>query len=117
MITICCTGGRNYAHDATVYDALEKMLAEDPDLEVGVGDSTGLDALVRMWCRVRLPADSWRVYRADWARYGRAAGPLRNEHMLRSEQPSLLLAFPGGPGTANCCMWARRLHVRIEQIA
>lgn len=38
---------------------------------------------------------------ADWSRFGPAAGPRRNTHMLMVGKPDVVIAFPGGPGTAN----------------
>jgi hypothetical protein len=32
-------------------------------------------------------------YPADWARYGRAAGPIRNKQMLVEGRPDFVLAF------------------------
>lgn len=49
---------------------------------------------------------------ADWARYGRAAGPIRNEQMLRTGV-GILVAFPGGTGTANCVQMAQRLGITV----
>lgn len=50
-------------------------------------------------------------YPADWARYGRAAGPIRNAQMLDSH-PDLVLAFhpdlSRSRGTKNCVEEARR---------
>ena len=59
---------------------------------------------------------------AQWARYGPAAGPVRNGQMLRraSEEASafarvtptgvLVVAFPGRQGTASLLQQARRLQ-------
>ena len=42
-------------------------------------------------------------YRAEWMRYGKAAGPIRNQRMLDEGKPDLVLAFPlGGPGRPTC---------------
>ena len=37
---------------------------------------------------------------ADWTKHGKAAGPIRNQKML-DECPDLVVAFPGGKGTAD----------------
>ena len=42
------------------------------------------------------------VYPADWTKYGRGAGPRRNEEMLREGRPEWVYAFDlGTPGTAD----------------
>jgi hypothetical protein len=69
----------------------------------------------------------WRVQSlaADWRRHGRAAGPIRNRLLLEQAlveaqahtSPScsasvLVIAFPGGPGTASLVQQARRCSSR-----
>ena len=63
---------------------------------------------------------------AQWARYGPAAGPVRNGQMLRraSEEAAahgritptgvLVVAFPGRLGTASLLQQARRLQGRVH---
>lgn len=54
-------------------------------------------------------ADKWAkslglepvTYEANWIHYGNAAGPIRNEQMLRLSRPNWVIAFPGGTGTRN----------------
>lgn len=36
-----------------------------------------------------------REYPAQWGKFGRAAGPIRNEQMLLIEWPSMVIAFHG----------------------
>jgi hypothetical protein len=40
------------------------------------------------------------IFPADWKKYKRAAGHIRNKEMLDFGF-DLLIAFPGGPGTTN----------------
>lgn len=42
-----------------------------------------------------------------------AAGPRRNQRMLDSFRPDLVLAFDGGKGTADCCRKARTMEIRV----
>ena len=63
----------------------------------------------------------WDVkrYEADWAHLSRAAGPIRNGFMLRSERPDLVLGFlcrASSPGTVNCLVQARRLGLRTVTV-
>jgi len=54
---------------------------------------------------------------ADWKRYGRAAGPIRNKEMLDLE-PALVIAFhkdiTASKGTANCVEEARKRDIPVE---
>ena len=65
----------------------------------------------------------WRVQSlaAEWRRFGRCAGPIRNRQLLEQAlleaqahtSPAfsasvLVIAFPGGPGTASLVQQARR---------
>ena len=62
---------------------------------------------------------------AEWGRYGRSAGPIRNRRLLEQAlaeaeahtSPAfaasvLVIAFPGGPGTASLVQQARRCSSR-----
>jgi hypothetical protein len=62
---------------------------------------------------------------AEWCRYGRSAGPIRNRRLLEQAlakaqahtSPAfsasvLVIAFPGGPGTASLVQQARRCSSR-----
>ncbi len=56
-----------------------------------------------------------RVVPADWARFGRSAGPRRNQAML-CLRPACCLAFPGGRGTADMVARCRASGVRVVQV-
>jgi hypothetical protein len=50
---------------------------------------------------------------ADWATFGRSAGPRRNAQMLSKGQPDVVIAFPGGRGTANMVAQAKAAGVTV----
>lgn len=63
------------------------------------GDARGADRTAQLWAeRNRVPVE---VYPADWKKHGRSAGPRRNTQMLDEGKPDLVVAFPGGAGTAD----------------
>lgn len=101
-LTVAVTGGRDYRDGPTVYIALRQL---DPS-RVVVGDCpTGADVYTRMWARMHgVPCE---VHVADWDTYGKAAGPIRNQAMLDTEDPDIILHFPGGKGTADMVKRAR----------
>ena len=113
MRVIVC-GGRDYTNAEHVYremDRLHKRLMIDVVIE---GDAQGVDRMAGYWAR-KNKIDN-RKFRADWKRLGRAAGPLRNRQMLEIGQPHCVIAFPGGPGTANMIKQARDAGVEVIEI-
>src|SRR6266566_1543686 len=55
------------------------------------GEAPGADTLARLFAVAKdIPVKSCP---ADWKRYGRAAGPIRNVQMLEEGQPDVVLAF------------------------
>ena len=79
------------------------------------GGARGADRLIDHASR----SLSWpvEVIPAEWGRYGRAAGPLRNGLLLRraleqatpAQASVLVVAFPGASGTASLVRQARHL--------
>ena len=57
--------------------------------------------------------------KADWSKYGRAAGPLRNTKMLKMK-PNLVIAFSSKdeltPGTRDTVTKAKKLGIKVRVI-
>lgn len=78
------------------------------------GGARGADSLAELWARSRLiPID---LFPANWNRDGKAAGPIRNRRMLEEGRPDLVVAFPGGSGTANMVRIATAAGVPVRLI-
>lgn len=107
-------GGRKFKD----YDYLCKVLDHLSDLyDITVvieGEAKGVDTLARRWAEERelkvIP------FEADWDTYGRKAGPIRNRRMLQESDPNLVIAFPGGKGTANMVKQALAFRVKVIQV-
>lgn len=108
MIIIAC-GGRDYAgiyNKMRVNKALN-LLHTQKGIELLIhGAARGADSLAEEWAKVR--GIETEAFPAEWERYGKAAGYLRNKAMLirLMDQDFLgreigVVAFPGGTGTAN----------------
>lgn len=97
-MTVIVTGGRDYknrAHVTAVLDALEID-------HLVVGDCpTGVDKFALDWAQSKAH-QSYVVYQAHWTAEGRAAGPKRNRRMVQGHPGAIVIAFPGGDGTASC---------------
>jgi hypothetical protein len=101
-IRIAVTGGRDYPNRAMADQVMEKAVtALAGRLLVIVGCcETGLDLYVRDFCDANKHRLQHVVCKADWTKYGKAAGPKRNTVMVMLK-PDLLLSFPGGKGTRD----------------
>jgi hypothetical protein len=107
---IAVTGGRDYAQVMTVFETLDILHREYPDFTLVVGDAKGADAHARTWATKKNVRHE--VYYADWKAYPKAAGPIRNKQMLDSGV-DILVAFPGGNGTANMTGLCKKAGVQI----
>ena len=106
MRVIVC-GGRNYADQRAVFDTLEYY---SPTMVIQ-GGASGADMLARKWC-VQRGVMCVEVL-ALWSYYGRSAGPTRNKWMTRLD-PDMVLAFPGGRGTASMVRIAEEAGIEVE---
>jgi hypothetical protein len=53
---------------------------------------------------------------AAWHDYGKAAGPIRNKRMLTDFAPDIVVAFPGGKGTADMVRQAKEREVEVREM-
>lgn len=112
-VLIC--GGRDFNDRFLAFHALEHLHAEVGVTAVITGGAHGADTLGHLWARFRgIPTE---VYPADWEKNGRAAGAIRNRVMLAVGKPDLVVAFPGGKGTANMILQATNNRVEIRKIS
>lgn len=95
---IAVTGGRDFNDSRAVYKALDQVKSRGAITLLVVGDATGADALAASWAEQE--GVPFKVFRADWERHGKRAGPVRNGEMV-AVGLSGLVAFPGGRGTAD----------------
>lgn len=115
MNVIVC-GGRGYADWMRVFSVLDALKAEFGPLTVIDGGARGADAWARRWVASN-HTDCRRVtVPAEWDKFGGAAGPLRNRKMLKEHAPDLVIAFPGGRGTADMVRQAKRAGVLVRQV-
>lgn len=108
-VLVC--GGREFTDFRLILSVLSRL---SPSLVIE-GGARGADTGARVAAgRLGIPV---REFPADWARFGRRAGYLRNEQMLAEGHPDMVLAFPGGPGTASMVRLARQAGVPVILIA
>ena len=111
-VLVC--GGRDYQDRQFLVSVLDKLRADCVISHIIAGGARGADTFAEEWAKaVGLPCT---VYRAEWERLGRKAGPTRNQQMLDLGMPNLVVAFPGGRGTADMVRRARTAGVEVIEI-
>lgn len=116
------TGSRT--HQWTPYDSHALLIAvqdiadktqKNPTLVHGGATGADTEAALHGQRLFNLQAE---VHRADWKKYGRAAGPIRNKQMVKLGA-DLCLAFPDHPkgrgsrGTWNCIDLAQQAGIPV----
>jgi hypothetical protein len=109
-IVVLVCGGRDYADRQRVLNVLDAYNAAVPIGTVVHGAARGADTFAGEWARAH-PGVEERAFPAPWATYGKSAGAIRNARMLRETKPHLVIAFPGGRGTADMVRRARKSGV------
>lgn len=95
-------GGRDYFKRDKVFAALDRVIEKRTVEYVIHGGATGADSLAGQWAEARgIPCRVFAVTREDWRTHGKAAGPMRNDRMLRDGSPDGVVAFPGRSGTTD----------------
>jgi hypothetical protein len=110
-LTVLVCGGRDFVRGSALRAALLRLHTHQRITRVVTGGARGADALAATWARDY--GVSLAEYPADWRTHRRAAGPIRNAAMLAAESPDLVIAFPGGRGTADMVAKARAAGVAV----
>jgi len=79
------------------------------------GDARGADRIAGYWARKNRIENL--KYPADWDKIGRRAGLARNRQMLREGKPDVVVAFPGGSGTAHMVRIEKEAGVEVIEVA
>lgn len=111
---ILVTGGRDYYNYPHLFEVLEEYEWHGAPLQLVFGDAKGADYLTKCFALVEhIP---YQEFKANWSKYGAAAGPIRNQKMLDDAKPNLVLAFKGGKGTADMIARAKEAGVEVREI-
>ena len=111
--TVIVTGGRDYSSAGALYATLDALHKRRPITLLVHGGASGADKMAAEWANHR-DVNSLE-FSADWNGHGRAAGPLRNQRMV-DRGADLVVAFPGGRGTADCVRRARAAGIEVLEV-
>jgi hypothetical protein len=112
MRVLVC-GGREYKDRRFLWSILDGI-GPPAVSEIISGMARGADAFAAEWAR-RF-GFKLHEFHADWAAHGRAAGPIRNQRMIDEGKPDLVIAFPGGRGTADMVRRAKAAGIPVREV-
>lgn len=108
MRALVC-GGRDFDDWQWLSSTMDRVDDVWPLEALICGMARGADMLACQWAEYK--GIKVLAFRARWHEFGRAAGPKRNGQMLREGKPDLVIAFPGGKGTANMVEQSRAANI------
>ena len=89
-VALVC-GSRTWTNRAEMWRLLDGYHGSHGIRLLVHGAARGADRMAGEWARENgVPVAE---YPAQWARHGKAAGPIRNQQMLDEEHPEVVLAF------------------------
>lgn len=119
---VIVSGGRDITDRAYVFENLSRIHAERPITCVIEGGQRAYDERgfiiggVDYWASEWAKAHSIPTIRedADWTKYGKYAGPMRNQAMIDKYAPDAVILFRGNRGTND--MRARATACHLQKI-
>ena len=112
---VLVTGSRYWSDRLVIYDILKEL---PKDTLIIQGGARGADTLAREVAE-ELGLEV-KTFKAEWDKYGKSAGPIRNQKMLDETHPSLVLVFHSdiehSKGTKDLVERARKTTIPIRVI-
>jgi hypothetical protein len=84
-------GSRDWQDAEAIYTVLNGYRADDLGVTVIQGGGRGADSIAKRWAKIN--AEEYLTFSSDRDRYGRAAGPLRNQRQLQEGKPEVAWGF------------------------
>lgn len=111
-ILVC--GGRNFTDEQFVREQLTSVRHYFEPIFLGIeGGARCVDTFAKRWFQSQ--GVPHVTLEANWDFYGDSAGNIRNQWMRTFLNPDLVIAFPGGAGTAHMVGIARKAKIDVWQ--
>lgn len=119
-IKIIVCGGRHFEDYELLKSILDKHFEDNGiapnDVEIVSGHCQGADMLGERYAKEN--GCALRVFPAEWKKYGKVAGPIRNKQMvdyIATAEERLVVAFvsPKSKGTCHTVSLARKIDIPV----
>ena len=107
---VLVTGSRNFTNRRYMRRVIDALYGVE---EIIQGEAKGADLCAKGIAKEM--GIQCIGYPAQWKKYGKSAGPIRNQEMLDKEHPDLVLAFPleGSVGTWDMVRRAQKAATEV----
>lgn len=117
MTRVLICGGRDYTGYLHFASVMAKLKAEHGPFKTVIhGGGTGADWCAHLWANSPIGHVEEIEFKADWELFGKSAGPIRNQRMIDEGKPELVIAFPGGRGTADMVRRAKAANIETIEV-
>ena len=115
MRVLVC-GGRDFNDYDLLANTLVDLLGqyETEDVIFISGRARGADRLGERFAKAN--NCELLVFPADWDKFGKGAGHIRNQQMIDEGKPDLVVAFPGGRGTQDMIRRAKKHGIEVIEV-
>jgi hypothetical protein len=114
MTKVLVCGGRDFNDADKLNHCLDILHKKHGFTCLVHGDARGADRLAGEWAEQN-DVDVI-TYPALWDQFGTSAGPIRNKIMFTKEAPDIVIAFPGGSGTAHMVNFAKNKGAAVIEV-
>lgn len=98
MRVLVC-GDRYWNNRDFLFDVLDRWHQREPITMIIEGGAQGADLMAREWAlHKNIP---FKEFPADWNKWGKAAGPIRNTQMLDQGKPQRVIGFHANIATSK----------------
>jgi hypothetical protein len=117
MVRVLICGDRHWRDITAIRNYVRKL---PEDTLIIVGDARGADNIA-FRVATALGIKAGPPFRADWERYGKSAGPIRNGQMLKIGKPDIVVGFHNdiskSKGTRDMLRQADKKGVKTELVS
>ena len=117
MRVLVC-GGRDFNDynllSSYLVELFVKSLLVPEDVTIISGHARGADKLGERFANAN--ECKLLIFPADWDKFGKSAGFIRNQRMIDEGKPDLVVALPGGRGTQDMIKRAKKHGIKVIEV-